>query len=72
MNPLQRIFGIFLAIVFAVQSYDAFRSAVTGTQPKESAPDKDPRSISARAGGVAWGLISAGISLLGLLVSIFG
>jgi len=56
----------------AYQSYDSFRSAYTGTQPQASAPDKNPKAFSTRAAGVAWGIISFGISLAGFWYLIEG
>ena len=48
---LIRIFILGVACVFAYQSFDSFRSAATGTEPKASAPEKDPQSIKARLSG---------------------
>jgi hypothetical protein len=46
------------------QAYDALTSSYAGTQPKASAANKDPKAISTRLAGVAWGLISLMISLV--------
>jgi hypothetical protein len=71
MNPIGRIISFAVACAFAYQSYDSFRSAFAGTQPKVSAPDRDPKAISARLGGVTWGFSSLGLSLLGFWACIF-
>jgi len=63
MMPIFRIFGFFSACAMAYQSFDAFRSAFTGTQPEASAPEKNPEAISTRLAGAAWGVISALLSL---------
>jgi hypothetical protein len=43
---------------FLYQSYDSFRSALTDTQPKASAPNKNPEGLSDRAAGFVWGVLS--------------
>jgi hypothetical protein len=71
LNPLGRVVTFALACAFAYQSFDSLRSAILGVQPEESAPNKDPKAISARAGGVAWGIISLCLSLAGFWASLF-
>jgi hypothetical protein len=55
--------GFAMSCFMAYQSYDSFRSAFTGTQPKTSAPDNNPRT--ALIGGIALGLITGALSLFG-------
>jgi hypothetical protein len=54
------------SVIPGYMAYDAFRSAVTGTQSKTSAPSKDPASVSERANGIFLG----GIFGLGTLLCI--
>ncbi len=61
-----RLLVIGLAAAFGYQSFDALRSAATGSQPKASAPDANPESVSARMGGLAWGLMAGAVCLAGL------
>ena len=65
---LLAIFGTVLGLLFALallgQSYDAFRSAWKGIQPEASAPEADPKSLSARAGGFVWGIMALLLALL--------
>jgi|PersoiStandDraft_1058852.scaffolds.fasta_scaffold07618_3 hypothetical protein len=63
MNSFVRFIIFALACAFAYHSYDSFRSAFTGTKPTASTPNKNPRAISTRTAGIAWGLISLAISL---------
>jgi len=53
-----------IAAAFTYQSFDAFRSSFTGTQPKASAPEADPSKASARVSGLIWGLMSGVLALL--------
>jgi hypothetical protein len=71
MNLLGRLVSLAVAFAFTIQSYDALSSAFKGTQPKESAPNKDPKAISTRLDGITWGLISGGLSLGLFLTAIF-
>jgi len=63
MKSIVKILGFIVACAAANQSYDTFRSAFTGTQPKESAPDPNPQAISTRIAGIVWGLMSGASSL---------
>jgi hypothetical protein len=65
-----RIAALGMAAAFLYQSYDAFRSAVTGTEPKASAPDKNPSALPARLGGVAWGVVAFSISLVAIVLAL--
>jgi hypothetical protein len=67
---LYRIGALAVAGAMAYQSYDAFRSAFTGTEPKASAPAGDPKTFSTRLGGVTWGIISLGVALVALLYAV--
>jgi hypothetical protein len=67
-----RIVGIGIACAIFYQGYDAWRSALLGVQPKGSAPDPAPESMSARLGALAWALITTAISALIISVTIFG
>ena len=58
-----RIGAFLIGIVMLYQSYDAFRSALTGTQPDASAPVSTPETLSSRLSGIAWGVISLLIAL---------
>jgi hypothetical protein len=69
---LIRIIILGVACVFAYQSFDSFRSAATGTEPKASAPEKDPQSIKARLSGATWGIMSLGLSLALVWFALFG
>jgi hypothetical protein len=62
MKEIFWIFGFAVACWFVYQSYDAFRSVITGTHPKAS--------------GILSGVISGGIALILLwgllLLALFG
>ena len=60
-----RLVVLGIAAAFAYQSFDAFRSSFTGTQPTASAPEADPTKVSARVSGLIWGLMSGALALLG-------
>jgi hypothetical protein len=64
---LYRIGALALAAAMAYQSYDAFRSAFTGTESKAAAPGGDPKAFSTRAWSVTWGVISLSVALVALL-----
>jgi len=72
VNALIHIFAFGVGCVMAYQSYDALRSAHTGTQPNASAPEENPQAIKTRAGGLLWGIMSMGISLVAFCVAFFG
>ena len=52
-----------IAGAIAYQSFDAFRSALTATQPKASAPEADPTKSSVRIGALIFGLMTGLIGL---------
>ena len=68
MNDLVKLaawlIGIVIFCAFAYQSYDAFRSGLTGTQPTESKEVDDPRSWSNRLAAIVWGLMAGCIAFL--------
>lgn len=64
MKEILSIIAVLIACGFLYQSYDSFRSVITGTQPKASKANDDPKSASARGAGIAWGLCSAFIALI--------
>ena len=72
MRDIIRIAAFVLAFIMAYQSFDSLRSAFTGTHPKASAPEKDPRATSSRLGGATWGIISLGISLTFFWIAFHG
>jgi hypothetical protein len=49
---------LLLSGAFLYQSYDAFRSGITGTQAKESALVDDPSKGSNRMAALVWGVIA--------------
>ena len=49
----------------------SLRSAITGTQPKASKPDEDPKAISTRLAGMLWGVISPVKNLVSTIATIW-
>jgi hypothetical protein len=68
---LVRLVTFAIACALLYQAYDAFRSAFSGTQPRGSAPNPDPTSMSARGAGVAWGIIALAMATM-IFVAWFG
>ena len=61
---ISAVLFLMFGVLLIVQCYDSLRSAITGTQPTESAPSKDPKAIPTRFAGLAWG-IAAGLLAFG-------
>ncbi|MGX5851858.1 hypothetical protein ACWGTO_33305 [Mesorhizobium sp. PL10] len=64
VSSVVRLAVLALGLAFAYQSFDAFRSALTGQEPKVSASTGNPTSASSRVGGIMWGFIAAGVAFV--------
>jgi hypothetical protein len=71
MSDIVRILGFFFACFAAYYSYDALRSAFTGTHLRGSNSPGNPRAFNTRVGRAIGGVVAGALALAALLASIF-